>query len=1028
MEKKRTKKNETKNSLLKVLFLCFLILFTPIFSDANVNLQQIEFRVIVGRVISTKQEPLQGATVKLPKTHTGAIADAKGNFSLNVPSNTRTLEVSCMGYTTKQVEIKGPGPVTVMLEVVTAEVDEVVVTGFFDRRKEGFAGSVTTIRKADLQKFSTGNIFTTIANLDPGFRIIDDIKAGSNPNILPDFLIRSKGSFQKGSTIPLFILDGFEVTAEKVFDMDINRIGTITLLKDASATILYGSRAANGVVVIETIPPAAGAINVTYDFKPTVSFADLTGYDLMNAREKLEYEVLAGLYDPDTEDQSEIIRAKEEYYRRYKNVAEGVDTYWLSQPVRNTLSQDHSLGIEGGVESVVYGINLFYRNQNGVMKGSGRDRIGGDFTLRYRIRDKIIVRNVVSYAHVHAYNSPYGSYSRYGTLNPYNRIHDDEGKLLPLLINDAPNPIFNAFLPYRNYTKSQEFREQLHLEWIIGPHLKLRGNCGILKSNMEKLYYASPFNSKFMKWEYNFTTGRYECIYLPMEERGELTYGTKNNLRVEGDVTLNYNKLFGEKHLFYAGVGTQLNTSDDRSISFSMIGFPDDRFIDAAFAMKYKENTKPVSREERTRSVGFFGNANYLYDNRYFVDLSVRYDGSSQFGSENKFAPFFSLGGGWNIHNESFFGENSIIDLLKLRISYGTSGNQAFDSWQAKTMYEFMTDRTYDKLLTVALVGYGNPYLKWQKLYQTNIGLDFGLMQRRLTITFNHYWKRTEDTLTDITVAPQLGFPGNTYKSNLGKISNVGYEVSLNGVIIRNQARELEWAVMLQAAHNRNKLLEISNSLKKLNDFHGGQTLPGNVYEEGHSMTAIKAVRSLGIDPVTGRELYVRKDGTLTYEWNAEDKVHCGDTEPEVFGNIGTNVYFKRWNLNVSCRYSLGGYIYNQTLAGRVEGVDPQNNADRRVLKDRWKKPGDHALYRNINDFKSSFVSSRFVQKENMLNVNSISLSYTFDTEFLRKRKINTLRLSFFMNNPVRLSTIKQERGLEYPFERSYVFGLNINF
>ena len=223
--------------------------------------------------------------------------------------------------------------------------------------------------------------------------------------------------------------------------------------------------------------------------------------------------------------------------------------------------------------------------------------------------------------------------------------------------------------------------------------------------------------------------------------------------------------------------------------------------------------------------------------------------------------------------------------------------------------------------------------------------------------------------------------------------------------------------------------MEISTALKNINEKNNqDKTTPAAVYEEGESMSAIKAVPSLGIDPTTGQELFMKKDGTITYTWDATDKVICGDSEPKVFGNVGTNLYWKGWNLNMVFKYDLGADYYNSTLAERVEGANPRYNADRRVLNNRWKEPGQHALYKNIKEYTTTYISSRFVQKENTLQLTSLSLSYDLNREWIRKFGLNTMRLSFYMNDVFRASTVKNDRGLDYPFQRSFVFGLNIGF
>ena len=1002
-------------------------------ANGKTAVPQVQSRKITGKVIDEDGNPLPGVAVLIEGTTIGVATDMDGKYDLTCPEmKDIVLKFSYIGMKPKSVVVGNKTVVDVTLESDSQEMDEVVVTGLLNRRKSGFAGTTTVISKQELAKVSTGNIFTTISTLDAGFKIEENNLDGSNPNKLPDFTIRGKGSFQNGSTAPIFILDGFEVTSQKVFDMDINRIESITLLKDASATILYGSRASNGVIVIETTAPKAGKLRVTYDFKPTIAIVDLTDYDLMNAREKLQYEKEAGLYtqeitpgyeDNDRREQGELDKA---YYNRYKNIVEGVNTYWLSQPVKNAFSHAHSLFVEGGADNVRYGIDASYNQNKGVMKESGRDRFGLGFSLIYRIKDKITIKNYISYAHTHAYNSPYGSFSQYAKLNPYERIYNDNGELIPKLSDGDTNPLYDALLPNRNFTKDQEFREQLSVDWFICDGLRLKGQMAIVKGETSGEIYKSPFSAEFLKTTYNSESRVQE--YLPIAERGYLSMTDGASFSYDGNVTLNYNTLVNEKHIIYAGTGLEVTQNDNNSHGFIMTGFPDDRYSDPAFAIQYKKETKPSSSESKSRAIGFFANGNYSYDDRYFADVSVRIDGSSKFGADKKYAPFWSAGAGWNVHNEKFF-KHTKISMLKLRYSYGVTGNQEFSAYQAKTMFQFNTDRLYNSGISAALMGYGNPDLEWQNQYQSNYGFDFGYAKDRIRLQFNYYQKKTEGMLTSVSVAPSLGLPSNTFTSNLGKIQNKGVEVNLNAVLIRDQGKDFEWSVMLQAAHNKNKIMEISTALKNINEKNNqDKTTPAAVYEEGESMSAIKAVPSLGIDPTTGQELFMKKDGTITYTWDATDKVICGDSEPKVFGNVGTNLYWKGWNLNMVFKYDLGADYYNSTLAERVEGANPRYNADRRVLNNRWKEPGQHALYKNIKEYTTTYISSRFVQKENTLQLTSLSLSYDLNREWIRKFGLNTMRLSFYMNDVFRASTVKNERGLDYPFQRSFVFGLNIGF
>lgn len=996
---------------------------------------QQAMRVIKGVVTDNKKEPLIGATVMIKGTTVGVVANEEGEFTLNVPEGTSVLVVSFIGFKPQEVNISNQTNLKVILEEDIVAMDDVVVTGYFNRSKSSFTGAVKTITKEQLMKVSTGNIFTTLNNLDPGFKLEDNNAMGSDPNHLPEFNIRGKGSYQNSSTSPIFIMDGFQVESEKVFDMDINRIESITILKDASATILYGSRAANGVVVIETRAPEPGRIRVTYTFKPTLAIADLTDYSLMDATEKLEYERLAGLYNykygaGSLDDLKTQHKLDELYNKRFADVTRGVNTYWLKQPVRNAFSHDHSLFVEGGDQAIRYGVDVNYNQNGGVMKASGRDRFSLGFNLIYRIKDKVTIKNYASYGHVKAYNSPYGQFETYAQANPYETIHDENGEMVALLSNGDPNPLWDAALPSRDEQKNQTFTERINIDWYIKQNLRLKGSFQIQKDDLASEYYKSPRSSKFVLAEaYNPETRKREPIeYIPIEKRGEMALKDGNGLNWTGNITLSYDKTI-DGHTIFIGAGGEANYNQTQDHGYTLTGFPDDRYYDPAFAIRYKENTKATSSESTSKSVGLFVNLNYIYDNRYFADISFREDGSSRFGADNKFALFYSLGAGWNIHNEKLWNEDNWVDLLKLRFSYGTTGNQEFSAYQAKTTYEFQTDQMYYNTIGSVLMGYGNDHLKWQKQYMTNIGLDFGMFKGRLQANLNYYIRKTSGMLTNITVAPSLGFMDNSYKENLGEIENRGFEINLNAVLIRKQESDLEWAIALQGATNKSKLLEISKELKGINEKNNEEkAIPGNVYEEGESMTAIKAVRSLGIDPGTGKELYLTKDGNVTTTWNPADKVICGNTEPKFYGNVSTNLYYKGFNLNAIFAYTIKADLYNQTLVDRVEGADPAYNADIRVLANRWKESGEHTFFKNIADTKPSYVSSRFVQEENTFSLKSVSLAYDFKREWIQRCKIENLRLSFYMNDVFRISSIKQERGLTYPFARSFVFALNIGF
>ena len=1004
-------------------------------ANGKTAVPQVQSRKITGKVIDEDGNPLPGVAVLIEGTTIGVATDMDGKYDLTCPEmKDIVLKFSYIGMKPKSVVVGNKTVVDVTLESDSQEMDEVVVTGLLNRRKSGFAGTTTVISKQELAKVSTGNIFTTISTLDAGFKIEENNLDGSNPNKLPDFTIRGKGSFQNGSTAPIFILDGFEVTSQKVFDMDINRIESITLLKDASATILYGSRASNGVIVIETTAPKAGKLRVTYDFKPTIAIVDLTDYDLMNAREKLQYEKEAGLYtqeitpgyeDNDRREQVELDKA---YYNRYKNIVEGVNTYWLSQPVKNAFSHAHSLFVEGGADNVRYGIDASYNQNKGVMKESGRDRFGLGFSLIYRIKDKITIKNYISYAHTHAYNSPYGSFSQYAKLNPYERIYNDNGELIPKLSDGDTNPLYDALLPNRNFTKDQEFREQLSVDWFICDGLRLKGQMAIVKGETSGEIYKSPFSAEFLKTTYNSESRVQE--YLPIAERGYLSMTDGASFSYDGNVTLNYNTLVNEKHIIYAGAGLEVTQNDNNSHGFIMTGFPDDRYSDPAFAIQYKKETKPSSSESKSRAIGFFANGNYSYDDRYFADVSVRIDGSSKFGADKKYAPFWSAGIGWNIHRENFMSNVDWINRLKIRASVGETGSNNFSAYEAMVTYTYSLSDRYYNWMGANLKALANPDLEWQKTMKYNTGVEVNLLNNRLNMICDLYLERTNGLMSSLELPPSNGF--TSYKANIGKLENKGFELKVTGYLLRDTERELIWSVTGSLVRNKDKIIKLSEAMKEANATllaTGGAT-PNKVWQEGDSQNAIYAVPSLGIDPINGRELFLKKSGEVTYTWDARDRVFCGVDQPDYRGNINTMFMWRDLSVNLSFGYEWGGQQYNSTLINRVENADKKYNVDRRVYEDRWKEPGDRTFFKGIKETTATQATSRFVQDEATFTCQNLNITYDLKgNKWLRHNLgIQTLTLKGDIADLFRLSTIKQERGTSYPFSRQFSFTLSVMF
>lgn len=1000
--------------------------------------QQVSELVVKGLVTDTKKQPLPGVTVMIKGTSLGTVTDAEGHYVLTIPQRDELVLVfSFVGMNSREVTYKGEKELNVELEEKIAEMDEVVVTGIFQKSQASFTGSATTVTAKELQQFGNRNLLQSLHNIDPSINIIENNAFGSNPNRLPEVQIRGNSSIPNVDELkdqtrvdlntPLIVLDGFETTLQKLIDINENEVETLTILKDASATAIYGSRGANGVIVITTKKPAMGQLRVSYKGDVNIEIPDLTGYDLLEAREKLELEKRVGLYSkPSNPDQD--WRLQRYYSYLLDEVNSGVNTYWLSKPLQTSVGQRHALKVEGGDKSFRYSASLQWNDIRGVMKESYRKIFNGAIQLSYYWKNLKFSNNLMISAGKRQ-ESPYGDFSEYAKMNPYWRTHDENGKILKRLGNSGEsdyafrwsrlpvNPLYNATLNTYDRGNNTDITNNFMLEWKVLETLDLRGRFGITKNTDETRVFKPADHTDFADYSED-----------DMFRKGTYAYGISNSFSYEGSLNLAYHQSFG-KHLLVAGVDVNLRESRSRSSNFKAEGFTNENFDDISSALQYEKNGKPSGAESTVRSVGFTGNVNYTYDNRYFADLSGRMDGSSQFGSNKRFAPFWSAGIGWNMHNESFLKEVSWVNMLKLRFSVGTSGSQHFNAYQAIQTYRYFLDDKYYAWNGSTLIAMGNPDLKWQQKRDYNIGLDVKLWDNRITIGGDFYIAKTNDLISTLTLPAANGF--TTYIENIGSLKNTGYELRLSAYVLRKD--QMSWSVSLAGIHNKNKIVEVSQALLDAQNAIESEDLvnPNVQFRPGYSSNTIWTVRSAGIDPGTGKEVFISRDGNRTYNWSASDIVATGVSDPKLEGNISSMFRYKGLSLNVSFGYRFGGQIYNSTLANKVEVSKTAIgwNVDARVFHDRWKNIGDQASFKGLDDFTPTNKTSRFVQDETTFRCQNMTLQYELKSQALNKLLgIDYCLFSASTSDLFYISTVKRERGTSYPFSRQFSLGVNVVF
>ena len=1001
---------------------------------------------ITGKVTDEKKEPLPGVTVIIKGTKLGTVTDVDGKYTLAVPVGNNALVFSMIGMKQKEEVIGKRTQIDVVMEEEISELEDVVVTGYYTQAKNSFTGAARTITAEELQMGGNQNILTALQNVDPSFMKIDNNLAGSNPNVVPEFQIRGAGSisgieseYEGNPNTPVFIVDGFETTAEKVYDMDPYRVASITLLKDAAATAIYGSRASNGVVVITTNAPANGKMQVSYNVDASFYIADLSDYNVCNAVEKLEIEKLAGMYTSKSVNQQ--LTLNKWYNEKLANIERGYDTYWLDKPLDAVaVANKHSLRLDGGNDNIRYGIELGYSNTPGVMKESGRRRLALGMELQY-IYKNLTFRNNLTYSNVKAINSPYGSFSVYTKRNPYVRYKDDDGNYIykvdeyvPIggggLGKDYYNPLYNTTLNTTDEEKYNDVTNNFGVDWSIMDGLRLKGSFSFTHQNTYKDNFKPAKHTDFADYEDD-----------DFDRRGSYVGSRGENYSYDASLVMTYFYQL-EKHVINANLGWNLQESVTREFTVKTEGFPNENLDYISFATQYEKDGSPAGDEYTSRLVGFLGNLNYSYDERYLLDLSFREDASSRFGSDKRWAPFWSVGLGWNLHNEGFLKNVTFINRLKIRGSYGLTGSQNYNPYQAMTTYKYLTGERYHHTVGAEVMALGNEKLGWQRTLQQNYGVDIDLWDERINFTGNYYIKLSKDVLTTVTLPPSLGF--NSYMDNLGEVKNYGYELNLRVALVKNLSKQLYWSVNATALHNKNKLLKISNALRAYNDNQDEDTMSGSKskesnrpkvrYVEGKSMNSIWVNQSLGVDPATGNELFQAVNGDIVTTWSTDNYVIGGCTDSDLEGTFGTNLAWKGLQLNVIFRYSYGGQIYNQTLVDKVQDADLRENVDRRVFEERWQKPGDRVMFTKLiggataNATSVTKPTSRFIEDNNWLELSTLNLSYEFKMPWMKKIGLKRLKALFYMNDVFRVSTVKQERGIDYPFARNFSIGLQARF
>ena len=1012
----------------------------PIESITIGNAEPIPFPVKI-RVIDTLGMPMPRASVMVRNKRISKVTNVDGIAEIQVDIGD-VIEVSYVGYETTTLTIKYLAPVFhVNLKLSSKGMDE-VVTGYTKLRKESFTGNSIRVTKDEILKLGNRNVISALQAFDPSFRLEVNNLRGSDPNTMPEFYIRgrsgigqksldpvdvSEAALTNNPNLPIFIMDGVEISVDRVYDFDINRIASVTILKDAAATAVYGSRAANGVVVIQTVAPVPGKLRVDYNYTSTLSVPDLRDYNLMNAEEKIRAEELAGYYK--LEGSYTDASLTQELLAKKNQIKRGVNTDWIAQPLQNALNQKHSLSFDGGFDQLRFALRLNYDNEKGVMKGAGRERKSANLQIDYRLK-KFQIKNDFTYDIVDAQDSPYGSFSEYTRKNPYDEAFDANGKpvekttLWRWIGSELArvNPLYEALMT-RNFSNNSyhAITNNTGITWTPLSKLTVRGEIALGRKIARTDKFIDPASATQTGID---NKGR----------EGKLTIGRTDAYTFNTNIFASYVNNFGGHNMLLSG-GVNIMENKGSQVSEYYAGFPSGELNSPNYAAFMDRKSTYV--DNINRLIGMFTQLNYTYRDIYLLDLAGRIDGNSSFGDDRRFAPFWSVGSGINLHNYDFFKGNKIFNRVKLFGSFGQLGKTNFAPYAAKGTYT-VNQSIYSTGTGVLIKAMENPLLSWEITNTTDLGVELSMLQNKLNVNVNWYDKVTKDLVNDVDMPISSGFP--TYKDNVGKIRNRGIELRLSFDIIRK--KDFYFSVFGTFASNKNTLLELSNSLRRYNELVNDEykdfndalavtedparkkkyTTAHTKYVEGASVTAIYGMRSLGVNPADGKEVYMRPDGSITYVWTAGDQVVIGDATPKGQGSFAFNAVYKGFSLYTNFMYQFGGLDYNYTLVSKVENVDLYNtNADRRVLDQRWQQPGQLTSLKDIADrLYITRPTSRFIQKNNFVRIDAVTLGYDIPQKKAASMGLSRLKIQLTGNNLATISSIQQERGLDFPFDRKF--------
>jgi len=988
-----------------------------------------EIRTITGRVVdAVTAQGIPDVSIRYQPKPGGGTSSADGTFRLTVPDGVDSVRWTAVGYQPYRTAYRSGEPYEVVLEPLFGNLDEVVITGIVERNRNAYTSSTVTFSGRELKRLGGHSVLNALTSLDPSFVIIPNYLQGSNPNVLGQVELRGKTSISgddlgdalsANPNLPLFVLDGFESSLQQVVDLDINRIASVTLLKDAASSALYGSQSANGVVVVETVKPRAGDWSFTYTSDFAVDRADLSDYNMMNAAEKLEFERLAGRYVYEEGnifvDRLGLDRA---YNDRLRKVLQGVNYPWMEMPLQPALAHNQSVYATAGNTAWQYGLGGNYRGREGVMKGSGRHTWSGYADIDYTKGEwKVLAK--LNYFGNKGLGSPRMDFADYVSQSPY-YTPEDGGMYfgeIPYGTNfggtyQEINYVYDDQLNSYATERTDRFLNQLAVTWQPNKMWQIVGRFQLANMVARIDTFWSPKDTRYRLMDY--------------QGRGEYSRRAAKGYSYQASLMGVWNRELWEKQFLTLNVMGQLMQTDRNNRGFSWIGFPDEAVGKPSEAFNFAgQRLEKMTSPQMIRRVNVLMSTNYNWDARFLMDATVRVDGSTQFGTANRYAAFWSVGVGWNLHHEAFIRNlGGGITVLRLRANTGLTGNQNFGSFASGVTYKPISPDG-----SIAHESLGNPFLNWQKTRQTNFGLDMEFRKGHIAFTANVFEKITSPLIAYIDLPPSTGV--TDYALNVGDLRLRGVEGVFRISPVYQPGDGWVWTLGLTGTGYASRFQHLSKAMVDASEQLQGLNVLQR-FQNGYSPDDLWAVRSLGIDPETGMEKFLTRDGAETFSYNVQDEVKVGNQRPWLEGVLSCYVAYKQFSIGGYFRYNLGASRLNEALYQKVENIgfdDLGRNQDRRALYDRWQQPGDNTGFKGISVLEQTPISSRFMQRENFISGEALSAGYVWDTaDWLPRAGLQSIQLTGYARDFFRKSNILAERGTAYPFARSVELSLQVTF